>query len=238
MARFSPQAMVEARAIYEQVIRLDRGYARAHANVAFTYAQEALFGWADDLDDAIRRGFEAAEEARRLDPRLPQLHLALSNLYGAQLRWEEAALAARRTVELEPSYADGLVSLAVALTFLGDLDGAANAVAKAKRLNPHYSFIYLWVEGRILYLQERYASAVPLLEAAVSRNPDFDQAHIMLAATYARVGRLEDARWEAGEVLTRRPDFTIESDLRVRGFRDAGLVARYVEGLREAGFPE
>jgi TolB-like protein/class 3 adenylate cyclase/Tfp pilus assembly protein PilF len=238
MARFSPEAMAEARAIYEQVVRLAPRYARAHANIAFAYAQEALFGWVDDTARSVRKGLEAAEQARRIDPNIPQLQLAIANLYGAELHWEAAEEAVRRAIALEPSYADGFVMLAVTLTFLGDLDAAAEAIAHAKRFNPHYSFIYLWVEARIAYLQERYQEAAVNLEDAVARNPEFDQTRIMLAATYGQLGRLEDAQWEAAEVLARNPQFTIASDLRVRGFRDAVLLARYVEGLRKAGLPE
>lgn len=199
---------------------------------------EALFGWADDYEEVIRLGLAAAEEARGLDDRIPQLHFTLANLYGAELRWEEVARAARRSLELEPNYADGAGMLAVTLTFLGDLDGATDAIEKAKRLNPHYSYVFLWAEGRILYLRGRYEEAAGRLEEAVRRNPGFDQSHIVLAATYGQLGRIDDAEWEAEEVLSLQPDFTISSDIRVRGFRDEAHLARYVEGLRKAGLPE
>ena len=60
----------------------------------------------------------------------------------------------------------------------------------------------------------------------------------MLAATYAQLGRTDDAQWEAEEVMARRPNFTIASDIRVRGFRDPDQLERYVDGLRKAGLPE
>jgi TolB-like protein len=238
MSSFSPQAMVDARAIYEKVVAENPGYARAHANIAFAYAQDALFGWATDHGDTVRRGFAAAEEARRLDDRIPQVHLTLSALHGARLEWDESAQSALRAVELEPSYADGFAMLAVARTFLGELDGATEAITAAKRLNPHYSFIYQWVEGRILYFRRHYDAAVVLLEDAAERNPEFDQVHIVLAATYAKLGRTDDAEWEAEQILLLRPDFTIASDVEIRGFRDAELQALYVDGLRGAGLPE
>ena len=60
----------------------------------------------------------------------------------------------------------------------------------------------------------------------------------MLAATYARLGRMDDAAWEVDQVMTVKPDFTIRADLKIRGFRSKALEAHYAEGLRLAGFPE
>ena len=238
MSRFSPEAMVRARAVYERVIALSPRYARPHANLAFTYANEAIFGWTDDIEHSVRKGFEHAEVARRIDDHTPQLYLALANLHGVRLHWEDASWASRHAIELEPSYADGYVMDAIAQTYLGNLEVASDAVARAKRLNPHYSFIYIRVDARIRYLQGRYEEAARLLEDAVDRNPVFDQTHIVLAATYGQLGRVEDAQWEAEQVQMLQPDFTIAGDLRIRGFRDEALTERYAEGLREAGLPE
>ncbi len=100
------------------------------------------------------------------------------------------------------------------------------------------NYIFLWIEGRILFLMGRYEEAAANLEEAVARNPVFDQGRIMLAAIYGQMGRIDDAEWQADEVLTLRPDFRIGSDLRARGFRVAEHEQRYAEGLRRAGLPE
>ncbi len=237
-SRYTPGDNADARDVYAEAIALDPNYARAHANLALTYAIDVLFGWADEPEKSIRIGIATAEEARRIDDSLPQIHFTLANLYGAEGRWELANKAARRAVELEPSYSDGYGMLAVTLTYLGRLDEAMAAVEQTKRLNPRFSYIILWVEGRILFLMERYAEAAANLEEVVARNPVFDQGHIVLAAIYGQMGRLEDAEWQADEVLALRPDYTIRSDQRFRRFPVAEHEQRYVEGLRRAGLPE
>ena len=122
-------------------------------------ATDVLFSWAAEPEKTIRIGIATAEEARRIDDSLPQIHFTLANLYGAESRWDLASQAARRSVELEPSYSDGYGMLAVTLTHLGRLDEAMSAVEQAKQLNPHFSYIILWVEGRILSLMDRYEEA-------------------------------------------------------------------------------
>ncbi len=238
LARYSLDANAEARELYLKAIALNPRYARAHANLALTYAQDAVFRWTDDQTESIRLGLAAAEEARRLDDRIPQLYFSLSLLYRLEQRWEEATRAARRALELEPNYADGAGILASALTFIGDLDGATAAIEKAKRLNPRYSNIVLQVEGRILYLLGQYEEAAQRLEEAVQRNPGFHQTHVMLAATYGQLGRIEEAEWEVDEVLSLQPEFTISTHVQALKFRDPGLATRYAEGLHKAGMPE
>ena len=103
---------------------------------------------------------------------------------------------------------------------------------------PYFSYIILWIEGRILFLMGRYDEAAAKLEESVTRNPVFDQGHLTLAAIYGQLGRIEDAEWQADEVLTLRPDFTIRSDRNTQGFRVAEHGQRYIEGLRRAGLPE
>ena len=237
-SRYTPGDNADARDLYAQAIALDPNYARAHANLALTYAIDVLFAWVAEPEKSIRIGIATAEEARRIDDSLPQTHFTLANLYGAEGRWELANKAARRAVELEPSYSDGYGMLAVTLTYLGRLDEAMAAVEQTKQLNPRFSYIILWVEGRILFLMERYAEAAANLEEVVARNPVFDQGHIVLAAIYGQMGRLEDAEWQADEVLALRPDYTIRSDLGFRRFPVPEHEQRYVEGLRRAGLPE
>ena len=237
-SRYNTEDNVDARDLFAQAIALDPNYARAHANLALTHAIDVLFNWVDEPEKSIRIGIATAEEARRIDDSLPQIHFTLANLYGAEIRWDLANQAARRAVELEPSYSDGYGMLAATLVHLGRLDEAMAAVEQAKQLNPYFSYIILWIEGRILFLMGRYDEAAAKLEEAVARNPVFDQGHITLAAIYGQLGRIEDAEWQADEVLTLRPDFTIRSDQNTRGFRVADRAQRYIEGLRRAGLPE
>jgi len=237
-SRYTFEDNADARDLYAQAIALDPGYARAHANLALTHGTEVLFGWADEPEKSIRIGIAAAEEARRIDESLPQIHFTLSNLHGAQSRWDLANQAARRSVELEPSYADGYGMLAVTLTHLGRLDEATAALDKAKQLNPRYSYIFLWIEGRIHFLSERYDVAASKIEEVVARNPVFEEGHIVLAAIYGQMGRSEDAEWEAEEVLALQPEFTISSYMSNRGYRLGEHEQRFADGLRRAGLPE
>ena len=60
----------------------------------------------------------------------------------------------------------------------------------------------------------------------------------MLAATYAQLGRLDEARAEAA-ATTDRPKYTIEGTFRrVSAFKYPKDAEHFVDGLRKAGLPE
>jgi adenylate cyclase len=60
-------------------------------------------------------------------------------------------------------------------------------------------------------------------------------AYRLLAATYGKLGRLEDAHRAASELLKIYPEFSIERYSSRAPYRDKALLAKYVEGLRLAG---
>ena len=95
-SRYNTEDNVDARDLFAQAIALDPNYARAHANLALTHAVDVLFSWVDEPEKSIRIGIATAEEARRIDDSLPQIHFTLANLYGAEIRWDLANQAARR----------------------------------------------------------------------------------------------------------------------------------------------
>ena len=234
--RFTREDNARARDLYREAMELDPGYARARANLALTYSMDVQFGWTDDREEWLQLGLAYAEEARRLDESLPQVHFTLAQLHGAESRWELSYQSARRAVELEPSYADGWAAVAGTITYMDRLDDAKAAIEQAMRLNPNYSYVYLWLEGRILFLMDRLEEAAARVEESITRNPAFDQSHILLAAVYGALGRIEDAKWQAEEVLALHPDFNI-SKILDRGWNPEHR-RRWAEALRRAGLPE
>jgi adenylate cyclase len=60
-----------------------------------------------------------------------------------------------------------------------------------------------------------------------------------LAATYAQLGRLEEARAEAAEVLRLQPNYTIAGMTRpIAAFKDPKDDKHFFDALRKAGLPE
>src|SRR5262245_58687896 len=85
------------------------------------------------------------------------------------------------------------------------------------------------------YMLKRYDEAVRWY---ASRLPNFQAAHLSLAAAYAQLRRLEEAKAEAAQVLRINPGFTIERHKRVWVHKDPKDLEHCLDGLRKAGLPE
>src|SRR5262249_16895248 len=87
--------------------------------------------------------------------------------------------------------------------------------------------------GWAYYLVRRYDDAVRVMEVGVRQNPDdyFDLA--ALAASYAELGRMDDAAGAAAATLRAWPFFQVETFIsQFEREEDRVLIA---EGLRKAG---
>ena len=235
---FDRESNAQAREIFEQAIVLDANYARAYANVALTHASDVNFNWTNNREESIQLGLENAAKAVDLDASIPQIYLTRSILYLAQRRHDAAIEAGRRTIEVHPNYADGYAALAFVLSFSGQLEEALAAIHQAKHINPQYSYVYLAVEGRILFLLRRYEEAILVLEESAQRNPVFDRVQLNLAATYAQLGELDDAAWAVEEALAIRSDISLADEELDANYKRPEDLNHYIGALRKAGVPE
>jgi TolB-like protein len=233
--RFTGEDNIRAREYFEQAIRIDPSYARAHANLALTYARDVVFAWTEQREQAILSALVAADRAEALDDTLTQTHFARSVVYLAQKNHEASAVSIRKAIQLEPNYADGYGMLAQALVQAGDLEEALSAIGKAKNLNPHYPFVYLGIEGHIYFLSGQYEQAVPILQEALDRNPIFIAARLNLIASYGQLGMADDAAWELEELLVVRPNYGLSVAREEALYRRPEDTERLIDGLGKAG---
>ncbi len=130
--------------------------------------------------------------------------------------------------------------------FAGNHSDAAVAVEKALILDPNLSPIDREVVGLVFLLQGDTVRAVASLERARDDAPEVGGFRILLAAAYARAGRLNEAKAAIADGL--RLVATTESLARARSLasfrnifghlRNAGDLTLIVDALREAGLPE
>ena len=83
----------------------------------------------------------------------------------------------------------------------------------------------------------RNEEAITTLKRLLVYNPDHMSAHLGLTCSYSDLGRKEEARAEAAEVLRLSPNFTTEVWRRNQVFSDPTELERHVNNLRKAGLP-
>jgi adenylate cyclase len=107
------------------------------------------------------------------------------------------------------------------------------------RYDPFYVPTVPGVLGNARYFLKEYSEALPLLREFASRAQNVSLGHIWLAANLAQLGRLDEARAEAAEVLRIDPKYTIDGTQRRSSlFKRSEDAAHLFDGLRKAGLPE
>ena len=179
-----------------------------------------------------------AARALEIDPYETRVHWALAMLHGAQRRVPEAISEMHQVLALDSNFADAHALLGMYLALSGKPEDALKSIRTAMRLNPHHGFIYDWVLANVYFVQQRNDEAAAMLTAVLKRNPAFLQARLLLCAIYGLNRRLGDADWEAAEIETADPAFSIAGEARRIRFERPSDRDRYITGLRKAGLPE
>ena len=67
---------------------------------------------------------------------------------------------------------------------------------------------------------------------------EFNDAHLLLAIAYVRIGRLADARREVEKMLKINPAITVQAWKLGYSFRDPAILDRYALDLVQSSLPE
>ena len=106
------------------------------------------------------------------------------------------------------------------------------------RFSPLHPSWYVAVAAHANRLLGRYEEAVVLYQRANNRTPEYITRRIGLTACYAAMGRLEDARAQAAEVLRIDPGYSIGRYATAQTYKQPEHAQQNLAALREAGLPE
>jgi adenylate cyclase len=232
-AQRTREANTQARQMFERAIALDPQFATAYAFLGRTYLIELIYQWKDPqvLEQVVLFG----QKAVALDDSQPTAHETLALAYLGGKQHAQAIAEAEKAITLDPNYADAYVTLADVLCFAGQPEPAVGLVEQAMRLNPLYPPFYLWSLGHAQRLLGRLEEAITTLRKLATRNPDHLTAHVLLAATYSELGRDEEARAEAAEILRISPNYSLAIVQERLPYKDATPLDRQLVAMRKAG---
>ena len=236
--QFTLETFVRAESLYLQAIELDPEFARAYGALAMARVRRNQIE--EDIDRAavLDESLVLAQRAVEIEPTSPQTQWVLGFIYMAKGEFARAAEVVERSVALSPNFADGYGLLALINNQMGRGDQALRFIRKGMRLNPGYSWDYPYNEGRAFYLMGEYDKAIASLLLALERNENAWNPRLYLAASYARLGRLEEAEWEITQLQMNSPGLTISSTNNVLPMAEGAHRAQFLQDLRAAGLPE
>ncbi len=227
-----------ARKLIEEALQLDPNYAAAWVWLGLIYWCDVRDLAASAPDESLAKAAECAEKARALDDDYSELHGLLGAIHLIRGEFDAAIESCERAVALDPNGAYVTGFLGFALNWAGRPEEAINLAQKAMRFSPLHPSWYLGVAAHAYRLLVRYEEAVVLYQRSINQTPEYISPHIGLTACYAAMGRLEDARAQAAQVLRLDPKFSVARYAQVLTYRLPQHAQHSLDALCEAGLPE
>ncbi|MBV8763774.1 MAG: adenylate/guanylate cyclase domain-containing protein [Hyphomicrobiales bacterium] len=233
-----PERANKALPLLENALNLEPDYAAAHGFSAWCH--EILFVRAGAHEEnrvgAIRSAHAAIAHGRDDATALALGGFAVGMVghdREAARRAFEAALALSPSCSL--AYAFGSVVTAIS----GEADRAIEWGERALRLSPfdavNYGPCFAITLGH--FQHGDYEAAAHAATRCFQANPNFSFAHMLLAATHAKLGHIDAARQAASRVLQLEPSYSIKGMCAAADFH-ASIAEPLSEALRKAGLPE
>jgi adenylate cyclase len=195
---FSPSARPIPASLHllEQAIERDPRFGPALAQAAFCCFRLLQDDRSEDPEadrvkgvDFARRALEVASDDPRVSANAAFALAYFGEDIGAMIGLVDRALT------LNPNFARGWHISGTLRVWAGEPDVAIKHLDAALRLSPRARVgLSLGVTGQAHFLSRRFDEAVPKLLLAIQENPTVPQTYRTLAACYAHMGRLDDAR--------------------------------------------
>jgi adenylate cyclase len=240
-AKYADRATIEdnnvARRLIEEAISMCPENPVGYAQLGWVYVNDFWLDRTKSPQETLEKGYELVKKALAVDDSLPGAHISLSFIYIFKREYDKAIAEAERAVALDPSGSEAYSQYASTLLFAYRPEEAIPMFQKAIRLNPNastYTFAFL---GHAFRNAGRFEEAVPAYKKGIQRAPDFIVAHIGLGTTYSLMGRENEARAEAEEVLRINPNFSLDHFARtaLKSYKDQSEIDKVVKAMRKAG---
>ena len=197
--------------LLDQAVRLDQGYALAHAALAEAYIRHFR---ATKQPPWLQKAEAAGERAVTLNDRLAAAHLNLGIAYSAGGRFPEAAASLQQALNLDPISAAAYRELARAYQGQGRPSEAEETYRKALRMRPGD-----WLShqdlGVFYYTRQRYRDAEPLFRKVIALTPDNHFGYRNLGGVLLSLGRYPEAAQMLERSIAVRPTAAAYSNLGV-----------------------
>jgi TolB-like protein/class 3 adenylate cyclase/Flp pilus assembly protein TadD len=199
LAAFFPitkERVFEALGLLDQAIAIDRHYGPALSLAAICHMAAVRDGWTEEAGRSQCKAIEFARQALEISENDPRI-LSNAALVLAHFGEDMGAMIGLidRALGLNPSYARGWNLSGGLRLWAGQPDVAIEHLETARRLSPREPVgAPLSMIGGAYFFKRRFEEAAAKLLLSVQDHPGYPPAYRYLAACYAHMGQLAEAR--------------------------------------------
>jgi TolB-like protein/Flp pilus assembly protein TadD len=232
--QFRKEANAHARRLFEQAAEFDPGYGRCYAAMSRTCNFDWRYAWSESPNASLDQAVELAKCAIERDSLDARGYAELGYAFLYKKQHDRSLAAYERAIELNPNDADLLAEMGDFYVYVAQPERGVELLHRAMQLNPYYPDWYLWYLGDAYFQLGKFEETI----SAVSKMRDQSEAHRLLAASYAQLGHMDDARSQSRKLMEKHPHFSIKHWQHVPPVKDPSDLEQFIEGLRKAGLPE
>ena len=226
------ERLLEALELLEEAIAIDPHCGPALSLAAMCQMRLVRESWAEVPEMASRKAVDLARQGLQVAGDDPGI-LANSAFVLANFGEEIGAMMAlvERALALTPSFSRGWFLSGVLRLWASQPDVAIEHAEMALRLSPRERMgTPLSLIGEAHFFKHEFAEAAPKLLQSIQENPGYPHSYRVLAACYAQMGRLDEAREIIVRLRVLTPDL-VPSAAQLRSPADRDL---FLSGLRAA----
>jgi adenylate cyclase len=225
----------EARAVFDQALKIDSNDPDALAGNAYTYFIDFLYGWSDAPTDYEAKVVGQANRAIARDPDNVRAYFVKATYLTVSGRPSEALGVADAGLATNPNFVLLLAPRAGAEISLGRFEQAKADAERAMRLSPRdpYIGIFYNLTGFAELDLGHVDAAIDEFHKAIDSGFRTYFVYAHLSAAYAQAGKIDEAKEALAEARRLNPKLTVKWMIEHLG--DSPAVS---EGLRKAGLPE
>jgi TolB-like protein len=233
------QSLASSKRLAERALSIDGDSGMAHRMLAVSTYHQVYMGfvpWTDAAIDYISSHARLSIDAEDVDE---YSHWAMECAFLLKKEHAHAMASLRRALDINPHCSLAHGSIGTVLAWAGESDNAIKNNELALRINPDDPSNFFRHLGLALahYLASRYDQALHHATSVVQVRPQWWLGQLLIAASAAKTGRLEDASRTLDELEVVRPGLNCEL-LSVLPFANARDREHLMEGLRKAGLPQ
>jgi len=235
---FDKTSYAQAKIFFEQVTRLEPDSILGYVWQAQMCQIEIFFGRSEDMGSSLKNMEMFIEKALKIDDRDP-LALGHAGMHQLFLGNHDQAIAfAKQALGEAPGMDSPYYSLGWFQMFNETpLEGIEN-LKRAMRLSPIVTSPRSTILGTAYRNAGQLELAVATLENTVKRFPTFISGRVALASCYVLMGKEQEAKQEAREILRRDPAYTIARYTTPNLYRNKETMEKWADSLRKAGIPD
>ncbi len=241
MNKLTPEDSAEALRLFRKAIESDPSYGRAYVCASWCHRRQVQLRGMILSERDRKESVELANAALQVDPSDPYVLWQAGTTAAFVKRDFEAAIELiDRSLSINANSTRAWSASGIVRNMVGDPETAIDHANRAIRLSP--LDISVWVPYGILAIaemqQQQYEDAAAWARKSVRQHAFNVPGYHVLAACYAHLERLDDARAAIAQSLELDPKLTI-SRLKViypiDGYKN---LDEFLDGLRKAGLPE